>query len=581
MSLESSQLQKTVLTMSLALIMVACGDETTPVYVSPAEVTVNNPAPLPATNTAPVAQITAKLPAENQNRVQLSAIDSTDPDGDALVQFLWQVTKAPKGSYLQDTVFNATEAPGLTNIIADKTGDYEIELRVYDGKIWSTPVRQAVSLVNNSLQNSGYVLNRYTRYYSATSAQVLSLTADKTSGERIECEVTGKPIGSRVVSASTDTQTCGLTPDKIGDYEVTARVYPQQEANNYDLYTFSVNTSTYSAPQALPYTPSVAQYSATLKQIVMLDQSASLLHLYDTSTKKSTAVGLPLIGSSLKLSADGLFALVLHDGRLSYIDLTQKKRIKTINLNSTKQYAKDVLWIAPNTALLLEKAILRGNGSYDPMTGQWIYDASLNYAIVSIDTGKSQIKSLKTNGLGSSDSIENLQFLQQGSVMLAHFHESLWSVKLESDTLQLTPVSPSRNLLSCNGDYYYSYAPLFLATDGERVFNGCGAGYRLNSNKSLNYAGQLTNNIKTIDMNKTINRLLISSSQGIFEYGASFLNLQRTLPLPLIPSTDHQQRYSASAKAAYYLNDQGQHVVLLQVEPVMGTNNEYAVAFSQ
>ena len=581
MSLRSPRLQKTALTVSLALIMVACGDETTPVYVSPAEVTVNNPAPLPATNTAPVAQITAKLPAENQNRVQLSAIDSTDSDGDALVQFLWQVTKAPKGSSLQDAVFNANEAPGLTNIIADKTGDYEIELRVYDGKLWSTPVRQTVKLVNDSLPSSGYALNRYNRYYNATSAQVLSLIADKTSGERIECEVTVKPTGSSVVSASTNPQTCGLTADKIGDYEVTARVYPKQEANNYDLYTFSVSTSTYSAPQALPYTPSVAQYSTALKQIVMLDQSASLIHLYDTNTKKSTAVGLPLIGNSLKLSADGLFALVLHDGRMSYVDLTQKKIIKTINLNSSKQYAKDLLWIAPNTALLLENVISRGNGSYDPVTGQWIYDVSLNYALVSIDTGKSQLKSVKITGLPSNDNLENLQFLQQGSVMLARFHESLWSVKLESDTLQLTPVSPSRNLLSCNGDYYYSNAPLFMAADGDRLFNSCGAGYRLNSDKGLNYAGQLTNNLKTIDMNKAVNRLLISSSKGIFEYGASFLDLQRTLPLPLMPSTDRQQRYSTGAKAAYYLNDQGQHVVLLQVEPVMGTNNEYAVAFSQ
>lgn len=563
MSLAPSKRYKTALTASLALFMVGCGDETTPVYVSPAEVTVNNPTtPLPAPNQAPVAQITANTPVDN--KIQLSAIDSIDPDGDAIVQFLWQVTKAPEGSYLKNGIFNAVEAPGLTTIVADKTGDYEVELRVYDGKLWSAPVSQTFSLVSETLPSFGYILNHYNRYYSGTITQALDLKADQASGEYVECTVISKPIGSRAVSSSTEQQTCHLIPDKIGDYAVTARVYPKKGINSYDVYTFNVNISAYSAPQTLAYTPSVTQYSSALKQIVMLDRSASLLHLYDTTTKKSTAIGLPLIGSRLKLSADGLFALVLHDGKLSYIDLVQKKRLKYISLNAAKQYADDVLWVSPNTAVLLEKSITRSNESYDSVTGQWTSEMSLNYALVSIDTGKSERKTLKIKSSSYSNTLENLQFLQQGSVMLARFNQSLWSAQLESDTLQLMPMKPHQSLISCNEDYYYQTAPLFLAADGSRLFNSCGDGYRFNSNQTVNYAGRLTNSIKAIDMNAVVNRLLTSNNQGVSEYGASFLNFQRTLSVPFISSTDQQQRYSTSAQAAYYLNDQGQHVVFTQ-----------------
>lgn len=587
MSLVATKTYKTALTASVVLLLTACGDETTPVYVSPAEVTIQNPDPITPKNQAPVAKISVIELTEDG--IQLSAIDSTDPDGDGLRQFLWQVTAAPENSLLKNSIFNAAEAPGITYIQADQTGEYTLQLRVYDGKIWSEPVSQTFELQAKPKPKPDFDLVRqqYQRYYDGNPRQALTLGLDQAAAnDTTICELTSKPANSSASSNVIDAQHCGLTPDQIGQYQITAKSVRNDGRIGIDLYTFSVNVTAYSVPQPLAYTPSATEYSRSLQQLVMLDNNASLLHLYDISSKKSFALGLPLIGNAVGLSADGKFATIMQDGRLSYLDIAQRKLLRSISLGSTA-YAEAVLMLDSQRALIFEKNITDATSSYDPISNQWIYTSTFKYALVALDTGKITKQSLKLKG-SSYTSIGELQFIRQDDVTLVKINQQLWSLQTTADdpnAITLKPTTGNQNLQQCSNGYYIGdRAPLFLANKGQRLFKSCGESYQYNpTNQRLSYAGRLTSSINSLDMSTALNRLLVTDSRTgqINEYDARFLGLQRQLPLPMLNSADHQRSYSSNARAAFYLDDQGRHVVLMKVDPVMGTTNEYAVTFSQ
>lgn len=584
MSLASFRLHNMALAMSIALTMVGCGDDTTPVYVSPAEVTIQNPDPIAPKNQAPIAKI--NVIDRTEDGIQLSAIDSSDPDGDGLKQFLWQIVQAPASSLLKNSMFNSAEAPGITHIEADQSGEYTVQLRVYDGKIWSEAVSHTFNLKAKIKPKPDFDLVRqqYERYYDANAKQALTLELDRAAtNTTVTCELTSKPTNSSAISSIIDAQHCGLTPDQIGRYQVTAKSYSHDGRLGIDLYTFSVNVTPYSVPQPLAYTPSVIQYSQSLKQLIMLDNSSSLLHLYDISNKKSFAMGLPLIGTALGLSADQKFATIMQDGRLSHLDLAQRKLLRSISLGSTVSYADAVFMLDQQNALIFDKNIA-ATSDYDYNSNQWIYTGTLKYAFVALDTGKISKKSITLKGLSSS-TINRLQFIRQDDVTLVKLNQQLWTLQQSNDAIALTQVTGTQAFEQCNSNYYDDKRlSFFLANKGQRLFTTCGDGYQYNPKTTrLNYAGKFKSHIHSLDMNTALNRLIVTSSNTgqVEEYDARFLSFQRQLPLPMTNSADHQQSYSSSARAAFYLDDQGKHVVLMKVDPVMGTTNEYAITFSQ
>jgi len=96
----------------------------------------------PIDNLPPVAQasdfrnpVSSLTPCESLDDVQLNGSRSYDPEGESLT-YEWSVSSVPDGSAATDANFGDAlmERPLFS---ADVPGDYQFDLRVYDGVLWS------------------------------------------------------------------------------------------------------------------------------------------------------------------------------------------------------------------------------------------------------------------------------------------------------------------------------------------------------------------------------------------------------------------------------------------------------------
>jgi hypothetical protein len=103
----------------------------------------------PKTNAQPVADSGLDITAAGQCSVVLDGYRSFDADGDALT-YLWSVVAAPTGGHAWLTGMESRRA----HFFADKSGDYEVELTVYDGQVASLPDRLTVHVTSQSIDQS-------------------------------------------------------------------------------------------------------------------------------------------------------------------------------------------------------------------------------------------------------------------------------------------------------------------------------------------------------------------------------------------------------------------------------------------
>jgi YD repeat-containing protein len=98
-----------------------------------------------ATNGAPLANAGPDQTVRVTDRVQLNGAASADPDGNALV-YSWSFVSRPAGSAA------ALSNPGAVNpsFVADRPGNYEVQLVVGDGSLSSAPDRVTISTVNSA-----------------------------------------------------------------------------------------------------------------------------------------------------------------------------------------------------------------------------------------------------------------------------------------------------------------------------------------------------------------------------------------------------------------------------------------------
>lgn len=89
----------------------------------------------PPENLIPVADAGSDFQIGKGDRVQLNAVKSMDPENEKLI-FQWTMKKIPKGS--SASLSNTKIVNPI--FVADKVGNYQVELRVSDGKLTSLPV---------------------------------------------------------------------------------------------------------------------------------------------------------------------------------------------------------------------------------------------------------------------------------------------------------------------------------------------------------------------------------------------------------------------------------------------------------
>ncbi len=109
-----------------------------------------------------------------------------------------------------------------------------------------------------------------------------------------------------------------------------------------------------------------AEYSKVLDRLVIVSGSpANQLHIYDPQTRQDTTVILPLAGSCVSVSPDGLFAAVGHNAYISYVNLSTATLLKTIPVSAD-----------------ISDVVLAGNGyAYAfPRRDQWVSIHSVEIA---------------------------------------------------------------------------------------------------------------------------------------------------------------------------------------------------------
>ncbi|MCA2967875.1 MAG: BACON domain-containing protein [Acidobacteriaceae bacterium] len=192
----------------------------------------------------------------------------------------------------------------------------------------------------------------------------------------------------------------------------------------------------------LPFRPLDAEYSVALNRMVMISSSPPQVQIYDPATRANVSVNLPAAPLDLALSPNGLFAAVAHDGLVSYINLAGGRmersypvagRIPGIVVGEKYLYLEVIEEQIPQLRLLD-----LGSGTV-PVT----LSASYSLCGARLDASGGSI------------------YYAKGSFQLGRL--ILQNGLPFTGSLRTGGVQP----LLCGG--------IWIAADGERLFNGCGS----------------------------------------------------------------------------------------------------------
>jgi len=134
-----------------------------------------------------------------------------------------------------------------------------------------------------------------------------------------------KPAGSTAALSAGATATTSFVPDVAGQYLVSLVVSDPGAT----LPEQVVAVTAYRALAPLAHRVLDAEYSKALDAIVMLDEAPNALYVYDPVARTEKKILLPLPGTSVGVSPDGLTAVVGHNAFVTRVDLVAGSIIKT------------------------------------------------------------------------------------------------------------------------------------------------------------------------------------------------------------------------------------------------------------
>lgn len=575
---------KTVLMTLMVCTLSACGSEKTEhivVTTPPAKVQVTVPPAAPTINHAPIAKIS--INSQKDNLVRLDAINSSDPDGDSLTNYYWKIVTAPVGSNEVGETFTSVEAPGNIGFLGKVTGSYTIELKVYDGKLWSNAIQQVFNVtVPVTPPAPVYVYSAGSTFsnQSTTIGNAIQLTAPQADSGASSCKLNGKPSGSKATISIVGSNSCQITPDVQGDYQITNK-YTLADGKSYYENQYSVRATEYLALEYLPFLPSKSKYNAELGQIVMLDSQASRVQIYDVTTKKITALALPLIGSDLDISPSGHFAVITHDGSASYVNLQTKKVLKTFN---TPTRFSGIAMFNDTTAVSVPATSTPSSGVYTPTGYQYaaqIYTLHLTAGSVATTIF---LDPSYNNPLAGISLTQNHGVVMSSGNNIYSNTNTVYKLGLDANNqAQISNRINIANSLCSNAT---------LTGNADRFIDNCGHVYRPSINGlMLNLAGNLNSfgnnysqSISAVDSSVSNNSILATGSFGanganvVSEFSYDYFDFKRTLLLPVISNSSFGSNQTVIPVNAFYINPLGQHLLIVKSDPYIGTANRYAIA---
>jgi hypothetical protein len=280
-------------------------------------VIVNNTRPMAniATSAAPISLPSApsvRIPINTQ--VRLRGDSSYDTDNDSL-SYAWTLVSRPVGSGAtigSSSSVNATITP-------DITGTYVVRLRVTD-----TRGDYSDRTVNIETGNYAAVAvldkSRVTVLVGSTVRASAALSYDE-DGDALSYSwsLDARPAGSSASIPTPNGAELSFTPDVPGLYVAAVSVR--------DGYTSSigyVNVRVLSAATSgvsLPFLPIKTRYSKGLDKLIVVATNPDTLRIVDPFIGSIQSVALPSAVKEFQLSPNGKLAAVLHEGRVSLVNL--------------------------------------------------------------------------------------------------------------------------------------------------------------------------------------------------------------------------------------------------------------------
>lgn len=210
-----------------------------------------------------------------------------------------------------------------------------------------------------------------------------------------------------------------------------------------------------------------AEYSKPTEKIVFVSSTATKIFTFDTQSNVIESVDLSYLPTCVAVSSNGQTAVVGHDGQISYIDLANKRVIRTYGVSCS---AFDIV-LGDNQWVYIF-----------PLRDQWEQIRCINLSL------NSQNEELQTGG-----------YIRAGTKAKIHpsgkyiygTHRDIWPIDVEKYNIQngcahFMYNSPYHGEYPINGD-------LWISEDGMRIFTRDGTVFRATENETtdLTYIGNI------------------------------------------------------------------------------------------
>ena len=329
------------------------------------------------------------------------------------------------------------------------------------------------------------------------------------------------------------------------------------------LFLLALPVSAQTVMQSLVYRPLTAKMSVSLDRIVMISANPDQLHIYDPKGGDDIAVALPKSPICLDVSPDGRYAVVGHDGLVSWVSLASASLIKTITISGTVNsitLGSTYAWV-----------FLQGNGYTGGLAMLNLSSGTLNSGSGFLYYASSGVLNVAGTALYVSSDGESPNDMQE--------------VDVSGGTLGNTKT------WAYHGDYA-DCGPYWLSPDGNRIYEACGTVVHASANPALDMYYMRTLPVTAIPMaglaeSASLKRLaVISVGYPNLNPGTSYDTQVQLLTndyfnpagtLALLPFTTPAGTFPAHGHHVFFSSDSSRLYVVVQADSSSNLANSFAV----
>ena len=426
-------------------------------------VSVKNRRPIASigSNATPVALPsgpTLRLPANTT--VTLRGTSSFDADGDTL-SYRWTLDSKPAGSTTSLSASNTNTVQMTT----DLSGSYEVTLRVTDPS--GAYSEQRLTIASGNTAPVATIDKERLSVIAGTAVAASAARSIDDDGDALSYSwaIDAKPANS-VASTSSTSAVLSFTPDVPGTYIASVTV-SDGKASSVAYVTIKA-LSTEATSFSLPFLPLMSRYSRGLDRLIVMSGAPDKLNIVDPFSGAIASIPLPGGARSINLSANGKLAVVLHESKVSLVDLDNATLLRTTDTT--------VKW---GEAFVTDAGLV------------YLVNASYNGPGIGVIDGKTGID--RTGTLGKAAS-----FFGNGSGVYSSIKHKAFTTSVGLSPSDIYYIAlDAQGAVRELGDspYHGTYpmtSPLFLNATEDLIFNSSGYYFRTDT---LSYVGKLPNTL--------------------------------------------------------------------------------------